>query len=153
MKLKKIAHVAIAVRDLDKALKYFKDVFGLEPLNGKVYESKDEKLLFTFLPIGDTFLEVMAPTDPTSYLAKFIEEKGEGLHHFVIAVDNIEECVDELKSKGVKLWSVTNVGETTPLFDKVCRGTSERGKPLKFTFLDPESTLGAIIELEEEIED
>jgi len=80
MKLKKIAHVAIAVRDLDKALKYFKDVFGLEPLNGKVYESKDEKLLFTFLPIGDTFLEVMAPTDPTSYLAKFIEEKGEGLH-------------------------------------------------------------------------
>ncbi|RLE83320.1 MAG: methylmalonyl-CoA epimerase [Thermoprotei archaeon] len=152
MRFKKISHVAIAVRDINKALRFFEEVFGLKPLNGKIYESKEEKLLFTFLPIGDTFLELMAPTDSTSYIARFIEEKGEGIHHFVISVEDIESVINELGSKGVKLWKVTNVGEDKPLFDKVCKGISERGKPLKFTFLDPSTTLGAIIELEEEIE-
>ncbi|NLC50927.1 MAG: methylmalonyl-CoA epimerase, partial [Firmicutes bacterium] len=87
MKLKKIDHLGIVYKDLEAALETYRSVLGLEVKGIEVVE--DQKVKVAFLPIGETNLELLEPTDESSPIAKYIENKGEGIHHIAFRVDNV----------------------------------------------------------------
>ncbi len=96
-----IDHVAIAVRSLDDALATYKRVWKLEP--DHIERGETDKITEAMLPIGNAHLQLLEPTDEESTVAKFIERRGEGLHHIAIRVDDIEAALDELRSAGAEL--------------------------------------------------
>jgi methylmalonyl-CoA/ethylmalonyl-CoA epimerase len=99
--LKKISHIGIAVKSLDEAIPLYRDVFGLE-LEG-IEEVPGEKVRVAFFPLGEARLELLEPTSPDSPIAKFIEKRGEGIHHIAYEVDQLEEKLGLLKEKGIRL--------------------------------------------------
>ncbi len=101
MNIKKIDHIGIAVKDLDNALKLYTDVFGLKIM--KIEEHEDLKLKIAFLQMGEAMLELVQPTGPGSLSAKWIEEKGEGLYHLALRVENIHEALERLAEKGIAM--------------------------------------------------
>ena len=132
MKLSEIDHIGIAVRDIKKVSEFYRECLNLnisEPI-----DVPDQKVRVAFMEIGKTKLELIEPLGKDSPVEKFIQKKGEGLHHICFLVDNIEEALSELKEKGVKLVDQKpRVGAT--------------GK--KIAFLHPESSSGVLIELKE----
>ena len=94
-------HVGIAVRDLEAAMALFHDVFGV-PL-GEVVEMADQGVRATLLPLGQTRLELLQPLSPESPVGRFIERRGEGLHHLAFNVDDIGGKLDALAARGVEL--------------------------------------------------
>jgi methylmalonyl-CoA epimerase len=135
MTLKNITEVGVAVRDLEKTTRMLVDILGGEA--GQVLDVPAFGMRFRMVRLGNVDLELMEPTDPDGMIAKFIQTKGEGLHHIAFAVDDIEESIMQLKEKGCKL-----VNE----------------KPLeifggKVSFLHPKSFSGIAIELIEYPED
>ena len=129
MKPIKINHVAIAVQDIDAALKFWEQTFGLE-LN-HVEEVPSQKSKVAFLPLGESEIELVQPTTSDSGLANFLEKRGEGMHHICIEVSDIDATLAELKSKGVRL--INEVPEELP------------GR--KMAFVHPKAANGVLVEL------
>ena len=123
-----IDHVAVAVKDLKETIRFFEEVLNLKP--AKVVESP--KMKFAFIPVGDDEIELIEPTDPGLSIAKFIAESGEGIHHISLQVDGIEQALEELRKKGIKL------------IDEEPRMGAHG---VKIAFLNPKSTKGMLIEL------
>jgi len=101
MKPTVIDHIGVAVRSIDEALAFWEKTMGIK-CEG-VEEVKEQKVKTAFLPLKDTEIELLEGTSEDSPVSKFIEKKGEGIHHLAIRVDNIEDALEELKSKGVRL--------------------------------------------------
>ena len=131
MKLIRIDHLGIAVKSLDEAVKAYAALgFPLE----SVHDVPSEKVKAAFLPIGDTHLELLEPTDPDSVIARFLEKRS-GLHHVCVLVDDIERALQELKAGGVTLI------DETP---RVGAGGS------KVAFVHPKAAAGVLLELKQE---
>ena len=130
MKPSHIEHIGIAVKNLDESIKYYKEVLGLECYN--IEEVKDQKVKTAFFKVGETKIELLESTDPEGPIGKFIEKKGEGIHHIAFAVNNIEDTLKHAEEKGVQL------------IDKTPRKGAEG---LNIAFLHPKSTFGVLTEL------
>lgn len=130
MKPSHIEHIGIAVKNLDESIKYYKEVLGLECYN--IEEVKDQKVKTAFFKVGETKIELLESTDPEGPIGKFIEKKGEGIHHIAFAVKKIEETLKHAEEKGVQL------------IDKTPRKGAEG---LDIAFLHPKSTFGVLTEL------
>jgi methylmalonyl-CoA/ethylmalonyl-CoA epimerase len=131
MKLLKIDHLGIAVKDLAEAIRAWKELgFEVEA----THDVPTEKVRTAFLPIGETHLELLEPTDPASVIAKFLEKRS-GLHHVCVLVDDIEESLRTLKARGVAL-----VDETPRVGAGGCR----------VAFVHPRAAGGVLLELKEE---
>lgn len=101
----KISHVGIAVRSIEEATKLYTEVLGLEVQD---IETVDEyKVKIAIIPVGDSNIEFVEPTDPEAGVAKYIEKKGEGLHHLALEIDNIEAALTSLKARGIPLVDET----------------------------------------------
>lgn len=131
--LEKLDHVGIAVKDIDQAIRFYRDVFGIEP--SLVYESSYTKAKIAFIPIGDVKIELIQPSNPESVVGKFLEKKGEGIHHISYKVKDVDKCLIELEMKEIQL------------IDKKSRKVRENEK---VAFLNPKSTNGVLIELIQE---
>ncbi|MBT9176804.1 MAG: hypothetical protein DDT20_01126 [Firmicutes bacterium] len=99
--LEKIDHLGVAVKNLDAVRAFYMEKLML-PCEGEEIVP-EQKVRVAFLPVGETTIELLEPTAPDSPVAKFLEQKGEGMHHVAIRVTNIEEALASLKAKGVRL--------------------------------------------------
>jgi len=133
--MKKIEHIGIAVKDLEASNALFKSLFG-KP-HYKVEEVASEGVQTSFFESGPNKIELLAATKPDSPIAKFIEKKGEGIHHIAFAVDDIEAEIKRLKEEG---FTVLNE-------------TPKKGADNKLiAFLHPKTTNSVLIELCQEIQ-
>ncbi len=98
---KKINHIGVAVKNLDKAIEIYRDKLGLEFKGTEVVE--DQKVKVAFFKIGETNIELVSPISDDSPIAKYLENNREGIHHICYEVDDINETLRLLKEKGVKL--------------------------------------------------
>jgi methylmalonyl-CoA/ethylmalonyl-CoA epimerase len=134
MKIKKIAHIGMAVTDTDKASSFYTSMLDLD-LDRQ--ENLGE-LKISFVPVGETNIELVQSTSPEGVMAKYIGKRGEGIHHLALEVENLDEALAELKAKGVKL-------------------IDETPKPgahgARIAFIHPKSTFGVLLELCEYPED
>ena len=130
MKVQKLEHIGIAVSSLDEAIPYWENVLGLKCYN--IEEVADQKVKTSFFKVGDIKIELLESTSEEGTIAKFIEKKGQGVHHLAFAVDNVEEALGDVESKGIKL------------IDKAPRLGAEG---LSIAFLHPKSTFGVLTEL------
>lgn len=101
MKTLKVDHIGIAVNDLQETIKFYKDALGL-PLEG-VEEVEEQKVKVAFLPVGDTEIELLESTSKDGPIAKFIERNGEGMQHIAFEVEDIEEAIKYMESKGMRM--------------------------------------------------
>ena len=130
--IKKVEHIGVAVSDAEKSAHIFRDLLGI-PME-RMYESEAIKTKIAFFPLEGCTLELVQPLDPTSPVAKFIQKRGEGIHHICLGVENIEESLREFEAKGIEL------------LNKTPRRTQD-GRLI--AFLNPKSTNGVLIELEQ----
>jgi len=98
---RKINHIGIAVNNIDEFMALYRDVLGLKYAGEEIVE--DQKVKVAFFDIGESRIELLEPTSPESPIAKFIEKRGEGMHHLAVSSDNVEAELEEMKKKGVKL--------------------------------------------------
>jgi methylmalonyl-CoA/ethylmalonyl-CoA epimerase len=130
MKPSHIEHIGIAVSNLKEAISYYESLFDLQCY--KIEEVADQKVRTAFFKIGETKIELLESTDPEGPVAKFIEKRGEGIHHIAFAVENIDAHLKYAEAKGIKL------------VDSVPRRGAEG---LSIAFLHPKSTFGVLTEL------
>lgn len=130
MDISHIEHLGIAVKSITESLPYYEQVLGLKCYN--IEEVADQKVKTAFFKVGQTKIELLEPTSEESTIAKFIENRGEGIHHIAFAVPDVAEALAEVEPKGVRL------------IDKAPRGGAEG---LKIAFLHPKSTGGVLTEL------
>lgn len=131
MKISRIEHIGIAVESIEAALPYFENVLGLKCYN--IEEVADQKVKTAFLKCGEVKLELLEPTSPESAVAKYLEKRGQGVHHVAFAVeDGVQAALDEAAAAGLRL------------IDKAPRGGAEG---LQIAFLHPKSTVGILTEL------
>lgn len=130
MSISHIEHIGIAVKSLEQAIPFYEKVLGLKCYN--IEEVKDQKVRTAFFMVGQTKIELLESTDPEGPIGKFIEKKGEGIHHIAFAVKGIEEQLKRMEEQGVTL------------IDKAPRKGAEG---LDIAFLHPKSTLGVLTEL------
>jgi len=132
--IKKVDHMAIAVNNLDEALELYNKLFGLKP--EKVETMTDQRVKAAILPVGEgSEIELIQPIDSDSGVAKFLEKRGEGIHHIAIEVDDIDQELKTLAEKGVDL------------IDKQAR----IGLAGRVAFLHPKATRGVLIELVQKV--
>ncbi|WJQ83962.1 methylmalonyl-CoA epimerase [Brevibacillus brevis] len=98
---KKIAHIGIAVKSLDKTLPFYTEQLGLELVGTEIVES--EQVQVAFLKIGESHIELLEPLSDESPIAKFMEKRGEGIHHIAFDVDDVTARLTTLKEQGVPL--------------------------------------------------
>lgn len=134
MELTHIEHIGIAVKNMEEAIKFYENTFGLKCY--AVEEVADQKVKTAFFMIGETKIELLESTSPEGPIAKFIEKKGEGIHHIAFAAKGLTEALPELEAKGVQL------------IDKQPRKGAEG---LSIAFLHPKATMGVLTELCEKI--
>jgi len=126
-----IDHIGIAVNNLDEAISLYRDVLGLK-LEG-VHAVEEQKVrVASFSTGGETRIELLEPTESESPVAKFVERRGEGVHHIALKVRNIEAVLEELKGKGLKLVD-----------EKPRIGVGGA----KIAFIHPKSTRNVLLEL------
>ncbi|MEA3422580.1 MAG: methylmalonyl-CoA epimerase [Bacillota bacterium] len=101
MKTLKVDHIGIAVKNLDETLKFYTEVLGLEVQGSETVE--EQKVKVAFLPVGDSEIELLESTDPEGPIARFIEKNGEGIQHIAFKVDDVEEAIEYMKSKGMRM--------------------------------------------------
>jgi methylmalonyl-CoA/ethylmalonyl-CoA epimerase len=131
MKLSHIEHIGIAVKSLESAIPFYEEMLGLKCY--AVEEVADQRVKTAFFKIGQTKIELLESTDPEGPIGKFIEKKGEGIHHIAFATeDGVQKSLEELAEKGVQL------------IDKTPRKGAEG---LNIAFLHPKSTVGVLTEL------
>lgn len=99
--IKKINHIGIAVNSIEEAIKLYTDVLGLKVQDVEVVV--DQKVKTVIIPVGESKIELLESTDPEGVIAKYIEKRGEGLHHLALEVSNIEETLETLTKQGVTL--------------------------------------------------
>lgn len=128
--LGKVEHIAVAVRDLDRALDHYKRAWGLEATHRERVE--DQGVEEAMLPLGESFLQLLAPTGPDTTVGKFLARNGEGLHHIAYEVDDLEATLGELKQKGI------------PLIDEAPR---RGGRGHSVAFVHPKGNHGLLVEL------
>jgi methylmalonyl-CoA/ethylmalonyl-CoA epimerase len=134
--MNKIEHIGIAVKDLEKSNSLFASLFGES--HYKTEEVASEGVKTSFFKSGPNKIELLEATKPESPIAKFIEKKGEGIHHIAFAVDNIKEEIKRLQNEG---FTVLNE-------------TPKKGADNKLVaFLHPKTTNSVLIELCQEIEE
>ncbi len=130
MNLEQIEHIGIAVKNIEEALNFYERILGLKCY--KVEEVADQKVKTAFLKIGEVKLELLEPTSDDSPVAKFIEKRGEGIHHIAFKSGNIVEDLQSLKNNGVRL------------IDEHPRAGADN---MKIAFLHPKSTRGVLFEI------
>ena len=126
--IRKIAHIGVAVKNVEEVEKLYSEVLGL-PITGREV-SPDNKV--SFIPLGDTAIELLESVEPDGAIARHIEKRGEGIHHIALEVDNIEKTLEELKAKGLAL------------IDQKPRAGAHDSK---IAFLHPKGTHGVLLEL------
>lgn len=131
--IQKIEHIGIAVKSMESSNALFKKLFGKEHYKIEAVES--EGVSTSFFMLGETKIELVAATNENSSIAKFIEKKGEGIHHIAYAVDNIEEEMTRLKNEGFELINVQ---------------PKDGADNKRICFLHPKTTNGVLVELCEE---
>jgi methylmalonyl-CoA epimerase len=130
MKIKRIAHLGIAVKELDPPKKLYCEHLNLASQGEEVVST--QKVKVSFIKVGETDLELLVPTAADSPVAKFLENKGEGFHHLALEVEDIDAAVEELKTAGIRL------------IDEKPR---EGAHGSRVAFLHPKSTFGVLVEL------
>lgn len=130
MKIKRIAHLGIAVKDLDAGKKLYGKNLGLALKGDEVVES--QKVKVSFIGVGESNLELLIPTADDSPVAKFLETKGEGFHHLALEVEDLAAALEELKAAGVRL------------IDEKPR---EGAHGALVAFIHPKATYGLLLEL------
>jgi len=135
MCVKRVDHVAIVVRDIESALKFWNEALGI-PLT-RIKDVPAENSTVAFLQLAGSEIELVQPTTSDSGIAKFLEKRGEGMHHVCLEVQDIDKMLTNLLAKGIRL------------INEQPRNTDD-GK--KYAFIHPESTGGVLVELYEIIE-
>jgi methylmalonyl-CoA epimerase len=125
-------HIGIAVRDLDKALEFYRDALGLEI--GEAEDVPSQQVRARFVPVGDASLELLEATGEQSAIARSIERRGPGLHHVTLRVDDIVAALAQLKTRGVRL------------VDEVPR---EGAGGSLVAFIHPSAAQGVLVELKQ----
>lgn len=128
--ISKIDHIGIAVKSLEAQLAIYRDTLGLDFLG--IEEIAEQKVKAAFLKAGETSIELLEPTSEDSAVGKFLASRGEGVHHIAIGVRDIENVIEGLISKGVRM-----------IDEKPRIGAHNK----KIAFLHPKSTGGLLIEL------
>lgn len=111
-RIKRIDHIAIAVKNLDESIDKFVNILGAEYVGKRVAKLAGSEMRVACLKLGDVIIGLDEANDPDGFIAKFIEKKGEGVHHLGLEVDNLDEYKRELKQKGVRIPHEEKVGET-----------------------------------------
>ena len=128
--IQKIAHIGVAVKNIEETEKFYAEVLKMA-----IHDRENLKdIKAAFIPVGDTAIELLQSTVPEGVINKFIEKRGEGIHHIAYQVDNIEKTLEDLKAKGV------------PLIDEKPRRGAHNSK---VAFLNPKGSYGVLIELVE----
>jgi methylmalonyl-CoA/ethylmalonyl-CoA epimerase len=130
MKIKHIDHIGIAVKSIEQAGKFYTDILGLTIKD--IENVADQKVNVAFLPITDSEIELLESTDPDGPVAKYIKARGEGIQHIAFCVDNIEEALDELRKKGIRM-----------IDNQPRRGAGGA----KIAFIHPKETKGVLVEI------
>lgn len=128
MKIKRIAHLGVAVSDLDAAMKFFTEGLPLEVTHTEEYQG----MKIAFIPIGDSSVELLQDVSGVSAIKKFLDKNGEGIHHIAYEVDDINQAISELKAKGIKL-----------IDEKPRQGAHG----MSVAFMHPKATHGILMEL------
>jgi methylmalonyl-CoA/ethylmalonyl-CoA epimerase len=128
--MKQLEHIGIAVKDLDASEKLFTALLGVAPYKREAVES--EGVITSFFKVGNVKIELLAATGPESTIAKFIDKKGEGIHHLAFETEGISEQLTHLKSTGFEL-----------IHEKPKDGADNKS----IAFLHPKSTGGVLVEL------
>ena len=129
----KIDHIGIAVGDLDRTINFFKETYGAELLWRKIFEG--QQLESAFIKLGESQFELSMSTDQDGVIAKFIEQRGEGIHHISLRVDNIKSTIKKLKEMGMTLMGEASTNE------------------FSVVFVHPKDNFGILIEIIERKED
>jgi methylmalonyl-CoA/ethylmalonyl-CoA epimerase len=132
LKAKGLDHVAIAVKDLDRAIELYRDLLGLELCERE--EVPEQQVTIAMFGRGMGRIELICPTSKTTGVAKFLEKRGEGLHHLCIEVEDIEAAIAELREKGARL------------IDQVPRPGASGAR---VAFVHPQGMRGVLTELRE----
>lgn len=130
MKPTHIEHIGIAVKNLEEAIAFYEKVYGLECY--AVEEVAEQKVKTAFFMVGQTKIELLESTDPEGPIGKFIEKKGEGIHHLAFAVNDLQKSLDETAEKGVKL---------------IDQSPRKGAEGLNIAFIHPKATFGVLTEL------
>jgi methylmalonyl-CoA/ethylmalonyl-CoA epimerase len=125
-----IEHIGIAVTDLENSISFYERVFGLKCYN--IEDVADQKVRTAFFMIGQTKIELLESTDPDGPIGKFIEKRGEGIHHIAFAVDNVVDQLKLAEQEGVRL---------------IDRSPRKGAEGLDIAFLHPKSASGVLIEI------
>jgi methylmalonyl-CoA/ethylmalonyl-CoA epimerase len=128
--LKSINHIGIAVKDIEKSKEIFKKLFGVEKFHSEKVDS--QKVEVASFSVGGVLIELTAPTDESSPIAKFIEKKGEGIHHIAFETDNINNELERLKAGEIQL-----INETA----------QPGAHDMQIAFLHPKSTNSVLMEI------
>jgi methylmalonyl-CoA/ethylmalonyl-CoA epimerase len=128
--IKKIDHIGIAVKNLKKQIRFYNDVLGIECTG--IEEIADQKVKVAMFPLGDVRIELLEPTSPDSPIARFMEKKGEGIHHIAFQVEDLKGQLMKFEEKDIRLI------DQEP---RVGAGGH------KIAFLNPLSTFGVLTEL------
>jgi methylmalonyl-CoA epimerase len=130
--MSKIDHLGIAVRSIDEALKFYRDQLGLDLHARETVTS--ERVHTAMLPVGESRIELLEASEPDSVIAKFIEKRGEGLHHIAMTVPDLAASIEKLKASGAKILNEPRLGAGGHLY----------------SFIHPSSTGGVLLELIQE---
>ena len=135
MTVEKIDHIGIAVKSIEERLPYYRDALGLKYIGEEVVEGQNVRV--AFLGIGESRIELLEPTSEDSPVAKFLEKRGEGIHHIAVRVENIEAALENHKGLGSRLIdSEPRVGAHS----------------MRIAFVHPKATGGVLLELCQEPE-
>ena len=134
MRIKHIDHIGIAVKNIEQAGNFYTDILGLKIED--VENVADQKVNVAFLPITDSEVELLESTDPDGPIAKYIDARGEGIQHIAFRVENIEEALDELKAKEVRL---------------IDQEPRKGAGGAKIAFIHPRETNGVLVEICERV--
>ena len=130
MKVIKIDHLGIAVNSIESGKKFWTDILGLGFSGAETVD--EQKVTTAFFPAGESEVELLESTSPDGPIAKYLEKRGEGVQHVAFSVENIEDALQELKDKGVRL-----------IDEKPRKGAGNK----KIAFLHPKATGGVLVEL------
>jgi len=131
--IRKFNHVGIAIKDLDRTIEFFEKTYGAKLLWRKKFD--DQKIESAFVAIGEAKFELTASLEPGSVIAKFIENRGEGIHHVSLEVDQFEEVIKEFKAKGSRVMAEADTED------------------FKAAFIHPQGNFGVLTEIIEPKQD